>query len=374
VRAIKARRYTPNDAPLIVAQSGRMLAELAARAGRPAVIIDQYGDQDTRQWARAVVTVADFDLESLTAAVVDLSAHWTIKQVIYGSGLENHLESLIWLAQRFSVTGCSPEVIRALHDKPKFFNQLQNLGIDFPEVRFTPPCHAKGWLLKPYRGCGGEGVVWADALHAADPARDQYYWQRWQAGRALSLLAFADTTRTHVIGFHRLYHRALQHEAFRFTGLDNRVQLPRDVRMQWRDRAHHVAETFQLRGLFGIDFLWDGQNTWLLEINPRPPASLCAYEPRQASQWLAAHWGETPRPWLDSARRRWRHYQICYTYRAYRVPQSAKWPAWVNDQPSPGHDIPPCAPLCSFTATGRTPNHLKRNVQRRKAFIYNLMN
>ena len=39
----------------------------------------------------------------------------------------------------------------------------------------------------------------------------------------------------------------------------------------WRPRS-------RLRGLFGVDFIWDGERAWTLEVNPRPTASLEAIE------------------------------------------------------------------------------------------------
>ena len=39
-----------------------------------------------------------------------------------------------------------------------------------------------------------------------------------------------------------------------------------------------IASEFGLRGLFGIDFLWDGAGLWPTEVNPRYTASVEIYE------------------------------------------------------------------------------------------------
>ena len=47
---------------------------------------------------------------------------------------------------------------------------------------------------------------------------------------------------------------------------------------QARAICSHLAGAFALRGLFGVDFIWDGERAWTLEVNPRPTASLEAIE------------------------------------------------------------------------------------------------
>src|SRR5438477_227197 len=39
-----------------------------------------------------------------------------------------------------------------------------------------------------------------------------------------------------------------------------------------------LAGAFGLRGLFGVDVIWDGERAWTIEVNPRPTASLEAIE------------------------------------------------------------------------------------------------
>ena len=47
---------------------------------------------------------------------------------------------------------------------------------------------------------------------------------------------------------------------------------------QARAICSHLAGAFALRGLFGVDFIWDGERAWTHEVNPRPTASLEAIE------------------------------------------------------------------------------------------------
>src|SRR6202008_427806 len=51
----------------------------------------------------------------------------------------------------------------------------------------------------------------------------------------------------------------------------------------------HVARAFALRGLFGVDLIWDGARAWVLEVNPRPTASLAAIEEVYGVSAFTAH-------------------------------------------------------------------------------------
>ena len=50
-----------------------------------------------------------------------------------------------------------------------------------------------------------------------------------------------------------------------------RVPVPLD---QPQAICSRLAAAFGLRGPFGVDFIWDGERAWVVEVNPRPTASL----------------------------------------------------------------------------------------------------
>ena len=50
-----------------------------------------------------------------------------------------------------------------------------------------------------------------------------------------------------------------------------------------------LAGAFALRGLFGVDFIWDGERAWTVEVNPRPTASLEAIEAAYGVDVFDAH-------------------------------------------------------------------------------------
>src|SRR5262249_10321688 len=119
--------------------------------------------------------------------------------------------------------------------------------------------------------------------------------------------------------------------------------------------VERLGQALPLVGLNSADFLVDGDEFRLLEINPRPGATLDIFEPPEGSLFalhIAACEGElagTP-PRLDGARAA----AIVYVERAIASFPALRWPDWVADRPQPGTAIKAGEPLCTVHAAGAT--------------------
>ena len=51
----------------------------------------------------------------------------------------------------------------------------------------------------------------------------------------------------------------------------------------------HLAAAFGLRGVFGVDLVWDGARPWVVEVNPRPAASLATIDAAHGVRSFTAH-------------------------------------------------------------------------------------
>ena len=58
----------------------------------------------------------------------------------------------------------------------------------------------------------------------------------------------------------------------------------------------HLAAAFGLRGVFGVDLVWDGARPWVVEVNPRPVASLETIDAAHGVRSFAAHLEALRRP------------------------------------------------------------------------------
>ena len=146
------------DYILIVANSGRMLAEEVVKAGLNALVVDLFADTDTQGLATAVHCVPSLALENIAPAVGNLIDRFSVKHMIYGSGLEIYDESLHYLAGRLQILGNTPETFIRLQNKRDFFSVLTELKIEFPVVSFQAPHDGNDWLVKQMRGQGGVGI------------------------------------------------------------------------------------------------------------------------------------------------------------------------------------------------------------------------
>ncbi|MGR9051121.1 MAG: ATP-grasp domain-containing protein, partial [Gammaproteobacteria bacterium] len=143
---------------LIVARSGRMLAEAARAIGLKPLVVDCYGDIDTRTFAESVIQVDALDVDSLEAAAVAFKNRFPVEYALYGSGLETVPECIDRLAAHFRVLGNAYRTLLSVQNKALFFETLSKFKIPHPEVSMIEPSTREGWLVKPPRGEGGIGI------------------------------------------------------------------------------------------------------------------------------------------------------------------------------------------------------------------------
>src|SRR6188472_1413203 len=102
-----------------------MLADLAMRAGRRAVVFDLFGDLDVRSRI-----VKRDDLTALVAAAVAEAPG----DVVYGASFENHPALVDRLAERHTLLGNSAATLRAVRDPERLGAALG----DLPYPRTAP--------------------------------------------------------------------------------------------------------------------------------------------------------------------------------------------------------------------------------------------
>lgn len=357
-----------------------MLAQAARRAGLTPIVIDLFGDQDTYELALAVQTVEALTETAVSRAIDALSARIEITAAVYGSGLETHAASLDYLFARLPVFGNTPATCRRLHDKRKFFAVLHKWGMTYPLTCFTPPKTAGEWLIKPYYGEGGAQISFyespagrsAQSNGARGTPYENIYWQRYQRGVAMSALFLADTHKAQVVAFNRQWTTTFPGRPFVFSGVMSHAQLPDAEKRRLAKWLNALTSEFSLTGLNSLDFIWDGQQLWVLEINPRPSASIALYDDYCAGGLLAAH--------LAACRGALRQfemqnascsaYQIVYAPSDCRIPSALNWPVWANDKPQADSFIRAGTPICSIMARGEPPQQLWALLRARRQLIF----
>jgi predicted ATP-grasp superfamily ATP-dependent carboligase len=265
--------------------SARLLTQSARRAGLNVVALDIFGDRDTREHAGMWFDIGGNGLSIDRARLYDALEHAArlprMLGLIVTSGLEPLAGELSRAPRvpRFIGNGAQAAAVR---DPRRFFALLDAAHIAHPEVRFAPPDDPRGWLVKRSDGCGGTHIEWAGDVERALP---RAYFQRFAKGRSMSALFVAAHREATVIGFAEQLTVEAGRLPFVHAGSLGPVQLPAETAARIVEAIDTIVWKTDLTGLNSIDFLLDGDDFSVLEINTRPSSTMALYEAAWADTW-----------------------------------------------------------------------------------------
>jgi predicted ATP-grasp superfamily ATP-dependent carboligase len=338
---------------LIAAISGRALAASARRAGYRVLVADMFCDIDTVALAERTAKIpGDFhrgiDGDRLMDTLQELAGGDEPLAVVCGSGFERKPAIVDEIAQHFHLTGNRAATIRRVKSPEKFAADCAALGIPHPEVRRLPPPDPENWLAKTAGAAGGTHIRSANGM-TADPDR---YFQRLVHGDNVSALFIADGKTAQIVGFSRQFTAPRPDAPYRYGGA---------LRLQRFDRRHAamigdwLSGLTRLVGLVGLcsaDLIRNDGSYQLLEINPRPGATLDIFD-SDAAPLMEAHLqasrGEPyALPRFDDNMAS----MIAYTNRPVDHFPPIAWPDWTADRQSAGTRLDAGDPVCTVFARG----------------------
>jgi len=358
---------------LVVAFSARMLAELAVREGYEVVALDHFGDLDLRRLCRSV-SIRQGGMVALVDAAEEIGA----PRVVYGAGLENRPELVARLAAGRTLLGCAPETLRRVRDPALLGASLRAGGFAYPRTfpgRDARPRDGR-WLRKPVRGGGGRGVrEWrGGALGSGVVVQERI------SGLPCSAAAVADGRSAGLLGVSEqlIGRRALGARGYAWCGNVVPPRLPARERYALAEAAGaictHLAAAFGLRGLFGVDMVWDGERAWVVEVNPRPTASLETIEAAHGVRSFTAHLeacaGRLPAVRSSTEPAQAAGKAVVFATEDVRAADTSAWVArGVRDVPHPGEPIAAGHPICTLVATARAPEAVLSGLEARAAAL-----
>ncbi|PKM35647.1 MAG: ATP-dependent carboxylate-amine ligase [Gammaproteobacteria bacterium HGW-Gammaproteobacteria-10] len=355
---------------LIIANSGRMLAEAARCSGFIPWVIDLFADQDTLNFSERAFRIEALNSPSLKTIVADFSSRHPMSPVIYGSGLEHYPKALELISRECELIGNDIKTIRLIQQKKLFFELLDHLEIDYPRVSFTEPKGAEQWLVKPESGEGGLGIR---RFRAGMPTQGNMYWQKYIEGTACSALFLANGKNIRIIGFHTQWCENLNaDQPFLFAGVINRCPLSAeqaDIIHSW---ITALVRAIPLKGLNTLDFIIQGERIYVLEANPRPSASMQLYDGDLFGAHLNACRGILDNTNFTS------HtvcaYRIIYADRSITIPDAFCWPKACRDLPIAGSIIRKGQPICSIIARDINVRNVQRQLNEIRQTIFQSFN
>jgi predicted ATP-grasp superfamily ATP-dependent carboligase len=359
---------------LVAAISGRALAQAAVDAGFDALVADFFADADTARLAHACLKLPGdiargFQWGSLARALEALAkqAPSPLLGLVYGSGFEDRPRLLARLAERWPLLGNDAETVVRIKAPETFFAALDALAIPHPAPATTRPRNGAGWIAKRRGGAGGSHVVPSRLQKDATGA----YYQAFVAGRAVSALFLANGSKACVLGFSEQWTAPAPRRLWRYGGAVQPAALSEETMEAMTRAVTLLASEFGLKGLASADFVLAENRPLLLEINPRPGATLdifaCAKKPLLKLHVDAVLDGTLPRKPLvfEGAAAS----SIVHAPKSVIVPRNMTWPSWAADLPKPGERIDKQRPICTVLARAGTEARAKRLAETRKASL-----
>lgn len=261
---------------ILLGASVRALAASARAAGHHLYGVDLFGDQDLRALADRVQVIAG---ETYPEGFEAILRSWPIAPWIYTGGIENHPDLIDRCARISPLWGNGGAACRAARNWDELSNRLARVGIRFPETTHEAPISAVPgeWLVKPTRGTGGFHIrEWS-----GEPIESGYMLQRRIAGEPCSAVFAGVNGQAHLLGVTiQLLARSVPDvvpdsatKGYRYVGSMGPIKVAESTRRQLERVGCLCVQEIGLRGVFGVDWIDDGGEVVVIEINPRYPAS-----------------------------------------------------------------------------------------------------
>jgi predicted ATP-grasp superfamily ATP-dependent carboligase len=335
---------------LVIALSARALAAAARKAGDEPLAADVFDDLDTREIAAASARI-DGGLDSgierapLLDALNRLAAGREPIGAVCGVGFEDRTELLDAIEERWLLFGNAGEAVRRAKDPEHLAALCERLAIPHPRIARAPH---PGWLAKRQAGSGGAHV----AMGAGRSDRTaEWYWQERAPGAPVSALALASGREAMVLGFSAQWPDPAPAAPYRYGGAVRPASLPAEIADELAGAAQKIVQALRLVGLNSVDFLVRPDGWHLIEVNPRPGATLDIFEPEHGSLFdlhMEACRGRLPTapPTFAGAAAA----RTLYARRSVASVPAIDWPDWTADRQPADTAVPAGAPFCTILA------------------------
>jgi predicted ATP-grasp superfamily ATP-dependent carboligase len=348
---------------LVVGLSARALSQSARSAGYDPLAADFFCDLDTQESAKKSQRVngslaRGFEWQPLAQALQCLAANQEPVGVVCGSGFEDRAELLDRLAEWWPLLGNPGTAVARMSEPATLAGLCAELGIPHPRWSATP--RNESWLTKRAGGSGGS--------HVANGHRETLgrYWQERVEGEPVSALVLGNGAEALVIGLSAQWADPDIDSPYRYGGALRPVDLAPAVGMALSDAARRIVTAAGLVGLNSVDFLLTEHAWHLIEVNPRPAATMDIFRPVGGSLFalhVEACRGSLPsRPPVFEGGAAAR---IVYARRYVASVPEFRWPDWAADRQPPGTSLQAGEPLCTVTAFAPTAAEARQLVEER---------
>lgn len=343
---------TANKPSIIIAAiSSRIYVEAAVKAGYDVIAIDAFADTDVEKLAKKSFQVGLVENQLDSKQLIQILDNMSLQHIVgfcYGAGFERHANLLTQINKRLRVLGNPPSVVDDCKLPAKFFATCKQLHIPFPEVAHNMPLSRKGWLVKRVGGSGGSHIK----LLVDTPVSQNtdMYFQKQLQGMPISCLFLAGKHGVDIIGVNEQWLDSSNKEPYRYGGAVSQADINPKAKLRLVEYVKQLADATGLIGINSCDAICDGEEVYVLEINPRLSASMDLYrkdslmEKHIAASLMTLESSEMT--FVDNEEISFAH-QIVYATHPLKLKNDIIWPEWVRDIPMPGSEFYEGMPVCT---------------------------
>ena len=282
------------DSPLILlGASIRSPAQSAALSQIPIRGADLFGDLDSRS-VGDVRRVGDYPV-----GLIEFAEKFSPSLWMYGGALESHPRVVERLSKSHFLVGNPPDVLAQVRDFRQLQAWVQRCGLRTPATlsrqEFARQRPAGRWLAKPKKSAAGLGIYELDGNRGVPPRHIAQQRIDGQPGSCV-FLSTQDPARCQILGTTEAIvvdtAPAMDHGAEVTPEFVYRGSIAAGIRDEslksLLDLGDEVTRRAGIRGLWCVDFV-QGDDCFVLEINPRWSASMELFERQQFVSLLPYH-------------------------------------------------------------------------------------
>lgn len=275
----------------IVGASTRSAAASAVRAGFQPIAADLFADVDLQRIATTT------RIRPYPDGLLDWMRTVEPPSWMYTGALENYPELVDQMAWIAPLLGNPGDVLARVRSPWELGDVLRGAGLLFPETRASAaglPLDGS-WLAKTYNGASGSGVrvfsrelqAWSGDENATKPV----CYQKRINGTTCAAVYVAAEGEAQLLGITRqiIGDPWLHAHGFQYAGSIGPWPVSTATHTTLARLGNVLGEQFELSGLFGVDFMLDGEQVWTVEVNPRYTASVEIVERITGVRAIAAH-------------------------------------------------------------------------------------
>lgn len=363
---------------IVAAIACRPYVKAAVACGYTVVAIDIFADDEVKMLADSCYHIEFKNGQLDKSQLIRILSSLDLQEFIgfcYGAGFEKQPAILSTINALLPVIGNLEQAVTDCKEPNNFFRLCDRLQLPYPKVMLRWPPHSVGWLRKEIGASGGSHVKRLNDIQISDfhSGKDDVYYQQFQQGKPVSCLFIASNHyqqqhSVQVIGFNEQFISPCRGAPFRYGGAVSNADMSDAAKVRFTYYVSQLSQAVGLIGLNSCDAICDGDNIYLLEINPRLSATMDLYADYGLfEKHVAAVAGDTMRS--DSACKKNHAHQVVYAKSAMIIKDELIWPSWVYDRPRAGSFLEEGVPVCTVVAEAETVAQAKSLVNERAIAI-----